>query len=83
MVVPYTHESVRLTGRWAKLPGSAVTTAPGAYIECSFAGDMAVLRFDTTRNLPVVPHLWMHDLRSKQICHGRAMKDLRGCAAFA
>lgn len=59
MVVPYTHESVRLTGRWAKLPGSAVTTAPGAYIECSFAGDMAVLRFDTTRNLPVVPHLWI------------------------
>ena len=59
MVVPYTHESVRLTGRWAKLPGSAVTTAPGAYIECSFAGDMAVLRFATTRNLPVVPHLWI------------------------
>lgn len=59
MVVPYTHESVRLTGRWAKLPGSAVTTSPGAYIECSFAGDMAVLRFDTTRNLPVVPHLWI------------------------
>ncbi len=59
MVIPYTQESVRLTGRWARLPDRAVTTAPGAYIECAFEGDMAVLRFDVTRNVPVVPHLWI------------------------
>lgn len=59
MVVPYHHESVRLTGRWAMLPDRAVTTAPGSYFEFSFIGKQAVVRFDTLLNHPVLPHLWI------------------------
>lgn len=59
MVIPYSHESVRLTGRWARLPDRAVTTSPGAYFEFAFEGESATLRFDTLLNAPVVPHLWI------------------------
>lgn len=59
MVIPYTHESVRLTGRWKQYPDCAVTTAPGAYFEFAFGGDMAVIRFDTAINQTPHLHLWL------------------------
>ena len=59
MIIPYSHESVRLTGRWKQYPDCAVTTAPGAYFEFSFGGDMAVIRFDTALNQMPHLHLWI------------------------
>lgn len=59
MLIPYSHESVRLTGRWKQYSDRAVTTAPGAYLEFAFAGDMAVARFDTLINDPSQLHLWV------------------------
>lgn len=59
MVVSYSHESVRLTGRWKQYNDCAVTTAPGAYLEFAFAGDMAVARFDTSINQMPHLHLWV------------------------
>ena len=60
MVVPYTHESIRLTGRWDKSdPRYAVTTATGSYIEFSFEGTMAVARFDIEANMLPLLHLWI------------------------
>lgn len=59
MVVPYSHESVRLTGRWKQYPDRAVTTAPGSYFEFAFSGDMAVIRFDTAINQTPHLHLWI------------------------
>ena len=52
MFVPYTHESVRLTGRWDRSdPRCAIATATGSYIEFSFAGRMAVAHFDIEMNM--------------------------------
>lgn len=59
MVVPYTHESIRLTGRWKQYEDRAVVTAPGAYLEFAFQGDMAVVRFDTLINQEPRLHLWI------------------------
>lgn len=59
MVVSYAHESVRLTGRWKQYKDCAVTTAPGAYLEFAFTGDMAVARFDTAINQEPRLHLWV------------------------
>lgn len=59
MVVSYSHESIRLTGRWKQYPDRAVTTAPGSYFEFAFSGDMAVIRFDTTINQSPRLHLWI------------------------
>ena len=57
MDIPYTHEAVRLTGRWKQYADRAVTTAPGSYLEFAFQGDMAVIRFDTSITQPI--HLWI------------------------
>ena len=59
MVIPYSHASVRLTGRWKQEPDRAVTTAPGSYLEFAFSGDMAVIRFDTAINQTPHLHLWI------------------------
>lgn len=60
MFVPYTHESVRLTGRWdVSSPKCAVTTATGSYVEFCFDGTMAVARFDIDLNLHPLLHLWI------------------------
>ena len=59
MVVPYSHESVRLTGRWKQYRDCAVTTATGSYVEFAFTGDMAVARFDTSINQEPHLHLWI------------------------
>ena len=61
MVISYSHESVRLTGRWKQFGNGAVavTTAPGAYLEFAFSGDMAVVRFDTSINQEPRLHLWI------------------------
>ena len=60
MFVPYTHESIRLTGRWDKTdPKCAVATATGSYIEFCFEGDMAVARFDIEANMLPLLHLWI------------------------
>lgn len=61
MRIPYTHDSIRLTGRWdTTSPEVAVTTATGSYIELGFTGRMAVLRFDVTGNAnPPLLHLWI------------------------
>ena len=60
MFVPYTHESIRLTGRWDKTdPTCAVATATGSYIEFCFEGTMAVARFDIEANMLPLLHLWI------------------------
>ena len=60
MFVPYTHESIRLTGRWDKTdPKCAVATATGSYVEFSFEGNMAVARFDIEANMLPLLHLWI------------------------
>lgn len=59
MVVPYSHESIRLTGRWKQCAECAMTTAPGAYLEFAFSGNMAVARFDTSINQTPYLHLWI------------------------
>lgn len=61
MRIPYTHESIRLTGRWDTTSSEvAVTTATGSYIELAFTGKTATLRFDVTGNAnPPLLHLWI------------------------
>ncbi|MBQ8398010.1 MAG: hypothetical protein IJX53_07455 [Clostridia bacterium] len=60
MHIPYTHESIRLTGRWdVRDPHAAVSTTTGAYIEFAFEGRMAVARFDTFANAEPRLHLWI------------------------
>lgn len=53
MHIPYSHESIRLTGRWdTRDPHAAITTTTGAYLEFAFIGRMAVARFDTFAQAP-------------------------------
>lgn len=60
MKVTHSHESVRLTGRWdTSRPECAETTAPGAYLEFAFEGDMALVCFDIERNAEPYLHLWI------------------------
>ena len=60
MNIPYTHESIRLTGRWdVSDPKAAVTTATGSYIEFAFEGKMALAHFDTFSNAHPLLHLWI------------------------
>ena len=59
MFVPYTDESVRLTGRWdTSDPNVAIATAAGAYIEFAFRGRTALARFDAEANIYPL-HLWL------------------------
>ncbi len=57
--IPYTHESIRLTGRWGCTERAAIATAPGSYIEFAFRGRMAVAEFDTLQNAEPRLHLWI------------------------
>ena len=59
MFVPYTHESIRLTGRWDTAPDCATATATGSYIEFCFEGRLAVARFDIDANMLPLLHLWV------------------------
>lgn len=60
MTVNYTHDSIRLTGRWdTNSIYSATTTAPGSYFEFSFKGKMAQMNFETETNKYPFPHLWI------------------------
>ncbi len=59
MFISYTHESVRLTGRWKHYGDRAVATSAGSYIEFAFEGDMAVARFDVAINQMPYLHLWI------------------------
>lgn len=60
MRIPYTHESIRLTGRWDTTnPAYAEATATGSYIEFAFEGDMALLRFNIDTNAEPRIHLWI------------------------
>lgn len=60
ITVPYTHESIRLTGRWdTSNPTAAVTTTTGAYIEFAFEGKMALVHFDIFNNETPYLHLWL------------------------
>ena len=60
MHIPYTHESIRLTGRWDKTnPEAAVATATGSYIEFAFEGRMALVQFDANENATPLLHLWV------------------------
>ena len=60
MNLPYTHESIRLTGRWDTRDARAATaTATGSYIEFAFEGRMAVVRFDVLTNAYPRLHLWI------------------------
>lgn len=60
MELSYTHESVRLTGRWDQRdPKCATTTATGSYLEFAFEGRMAVAHFDTVLNATPRLHLWI------------------------
>ena len=59
MFIPYTHESIRLTGRWdTRDSAAAIATATGSYIEFAFRGRTAVARFDNDANLYPL-HLWL------------------------
>ena len=60
MNIPYTHESIRLTGRWdTSDPRVATATATGSYIEFAFEGKMALARFDVLTNATPRLHLWI------------------------
>ncbi len=59
MEIAYTHESVRLTGRWDKGPHCATTTAAGSYLEFAFEGRMALVHFDVFNNAHPLLHLWV------------------------
>ncbi len=73
MFIPWSHPSVRLTGRWSRLDKDdsdphifvhassrvCVTTAPGSYFEAAFTGAEAVLMFDTGYLGYPAPHLWI------------------------
>ncbi len=60
MNISYTHESIRLTGRWdMRDPHCAVATAAGSYLEFAFEGTMAVARFDVIANATPRLHLWI------------------------
>ena len=55
----YTHESIRLTGRWDRGETQATATATGSYIEFAFTGRMALARFDVVSNAHPRLHLWI------------------------
>ncbi len=57
--LPYTHQSIRLTGRWGCTEHSATATAPGSYIEFAFRGRMALAEFDVLQNAYPHLHLWV------------------------
>lgn len=61
MRICYTHESIRLTGRWdTSNPAFAETTNPGSYIEFAFSGRMALAIFDIEgNNADPRLHLWI------------------------
>ncbi len=60
MRVPYTHESIRLTGRWDTTdPKAAVTTTTGAYVEFAFEGTTALACFDILTNAHPLVRLWV------------------------
>ncbi len=60
MNVSYSHESIRLNGRWDKSSTqAAVTTAPGSYIEFAFYGEMALALFDVENNFKPFLRLWI------------------------
>ncbi len=60
MNLPYSHESIRLTGRWdVSNPSVATATATGSYIEFAFRGRMALARFDVLTNATPHLHLWV------------------------
>ena len=60
MKVTYTHESVRLTGRWdVRDPRYAETTTTGSYVEFAFEGRMATALFDIEANAQPLLHLWI------------------------
>jgi len=60
MQITYSHESVRLTGRWdVRDPRYAVTTTTGAYIEFAFEGRLATALFDIEQNATPLLHLWI------------------------
>ncbi|MBO5938458.1 MAG: hypothetical protein J6Q82_03050 [Clostridia bacterium] len=61
MRISYTHESIRLTGRWdVSDPRYAQTTNTGSYIEFSFSGRMALAIFDIEgNNADPRLHLWI------------------------
>lgn len=60
MNIPYSHESIRLTGRWdTSNPACATATATGSYFEFAFEGKMALIQFDTLLNATPRLHLWI------------------------
>ena len=60
MRVPYTHESIRLTGRWdVTNPKFAETTTTGSYLEFAFEGTMAMVCYDLTATATPLLHLWI------------------------
>ena len=59
IALPYTHESIRLTGRWDTTGEAAITTTTGAYIEFAFEGRMTLIHFDVFNNADPRLHLWI------------------------
>lgn len=59
MYINHNSKSIRLTGRWDTRGNRAVTTAPGAMIECAFTGKTAVVVFDTEHYIEPHPHIWV------------------------
>ncbi len=59
-ILHYSHESIRLTGRWdTTSEHAAVTTATGSYIEFAFEGRIALAHFDVFSNEAPYLHLWV------------------------
>ncbi len=59
MLITHLSESVRYTGRWAKMEKAAVTTAPGAFFELAFKGDVCDLMFDVDLNSEPFPRIYI------------------------
>ena len=60
MKLHYTHESIRLNGRWDTTnPAYAEATATGSYVEFAFSGHSAMACFDIEGNNDPLLHLWL------------------------
>ena len=60
MKISYSHESIRLTGRWdTQNEEFATATATGSYIEFAFRGTCATVLFNCDDNKYPFPHLWI------------------------
>ncbi len=80
--LPYSHESVRLTGRWDRGADCATATATGSYVEFAFRGRLALARFDVLTNASPRIHVWIQ-LDGGDMIEAPIDSHLRVCAKEA